>query len=88
MPVFKSQWLHPRYWPLWLMFVVWYLLVLLPYPLLVLMGKGVGRLLLVFGTSRRLITQRNLELCFPELSEQERKKILVESFESAGIAFF
>lgn len=87
-PVFQWQWLYPRYWPLWLLFAIWYLLVLLPYPLLVLMGKCVGRLLLIFGASRRLITQRNLELCLPELSEDARKKILIESFESGGIAFF
>jgi Kdo2-lipid IVA lauroyltransferase/acyltransferase len=87
-PVFKLQWLAPSYWPLWFLLALWYVLVLLPYPLLVLMGKGVGRLLLVFGTSRRLIAQRNLELCFPELSVQERKKILVESFETGGIALF
>ena len=87
-PTFQWQLLHPRFWPLWFLFVVWWLSVQLPYPLLILMGRGIGRLLLIFGTSRRLITQRNLELCFPELSERDRKKILVESFESGGIAFF
>lgn len=87
-PVFKLQWLLPTFWPLWLLFAVWYLLVWLPYPVLVLLGKCVGRLLMVFGSSRRLIAERNLELCFPEMSAPERKKILVESFETGGIALF
>ena len=87
-PGFNVQWLAPRYWPLLLMFAIWYLLVLLPYPLLVLMGKAIGRVFLVFASSRRLIAQRNLELCFPELSATERKKILVDSFEASGIALF
>ena len=87
-PTFQWPWLHPRFWALWLIFAVWLLLVQLPYPLLTLMGKGVGRLLLIFGESRRLITQRNLELCFPELTAAERKKMLIESFESGGMAFF
>jgi len=86
-PIFNWQWLHPRYWPLWLLIAFWYLLVLLPYPLLVLMGKALGRMLMIFGRTRRLIAQRNIELCFPELSPQQRKKILVESFESGGMAF-
>lgn len=42
----------------------------------------------MIGRERRLITAKNLELCFPEKLPTEREKILVESFESAGIAFF
>lgn len=87
-PVFQWQWLHPRHWPLWLLLATLYVLVLLPYPVLVLIGKSVGRLFLMFARTRNLITQRNLEFCFPELSAEERHKILVESFESAGITFF
>jgi len=87
-PVLQWQLLHPRHWPMWLLMLAWYLLTQLPYPFLILMGKGVGRLLLYFGASRRLIARRNLELCFPELTTEAREKILVESFESGGIAFF
>ncbi len=28
---------------------------------------------------------RNLELCFPEMSEQERRKMVVKNFESVGM---
>lgn len=66
---------------------MWRLLVLLPYPLLLLIGRGIGRLVLKTGKERRLITERNLALCFPEKTPDERENILVESFESAGIAF-
>lgn len=80
--------LHPRYWPTWLLMAFWWLLVLLPYPLMCLLGKTVGAILFRFAKTRRLITQRNIELCFPELSAAERAAIVRESFESAGMAFF
>ena len=37
---------------------------------------------------RRRIAKRNLELCFPEKSAAERKRLLKENFASTGIAFF
>ena len=87
-PVFQPAFLHPRYWPVWLLFAFWYLLVLLPYPLLVLLGKLIGRTVLLFAKERRLVTARNLELCFPEKSLEERTRIMRDSFESAGVAIF
>ena len=38
--------------------------------------------------SRRRIAQRNLELCFPDLSDAERDRLLKENFASNGIALF
>lgn len=52
------------------------------------MGRGIGRLMLKIATSRRKIALRNLELCFPEMSNQERQTILIKNFESTGIALF
>ena len=34
---------------------------------------------------RAKIVHRNLELCFPEMSEQERRKMVVKNFESVGM---
>jgi len=64
---------------------LWWLLVQLPFPILLFLGKVIGRILLLFAKTRRQITQRNLELCFPDWSQDQRNKILKESFESAGI---
>ena len=40
------------------------------------------------ASSRRKTARRNLELCFPELSKEERRQLLVKNFESTGIAVF
>jgi KDO2-lipid IV(A) lauroyltransferase len=36
------------------------------------------------GTKRRAITRRNIELCFPELSEGERDELVLQHFEALG----
>jgi len=62
--------------------------VQLPYPLLLQLGRGLGALMFRFAGSRRYIARRNLELCFPELSQAQRERLLRENFASTGIAFF
>lgn len=87
-PQFRAEFLHPRYWSLWLGLALLWLLVQLPYPLLLLMGRGLGRLMYWVAGSRRHIVRRNLELCMPQLSPAERDALLKKNFESTGIAFF
>ncbi|SFQ14645.1 KDO2-lipid IV(A) lauroyltransferase [Geopseudomonas sagittaria] len=87
-PRFRAAFLHPRYWPLWLGLGVLWLVVQLPYALLLKLGRALGALMLLAAKSRRQIVTRNLELCFPELSAAERARLLRENFASNGIAFF
>ena len=88
LPTFQWSFLKPKYWGLWLTIGLWRLLLCLPYPILVHIGKGFGNLFgrLKFGQRRLAIAQRNLELSFPELSEQEIKKLLKQHQESIGMA--
>lgn len=85
---FRSYYLHPRFWLLWFGLGLLWLIVQLPYPLLLRLGRVVGRLLYRFGAERRAIARRNLELAFPQLSEAELSCLLKENFASMGIAFF
>ncbi len=85
---FRWQFLHPRFWLLWLGLGVLWLLVQLPYPVLLRLGRWLGALMYRFAGSRRHIARRNLELCFPELSVTEREYLLRQNFASTGIAFF
>lgn len=87
-PQFRRAFLHPRYWLLWLGLGLLWLTVQLPYPLLLGLGGLLGRIMGVFATDRRVIAARNLELCFPEASPEERTRLLKENFRSTGIAFF
>ena len=59
----------------------------LPYPLQIHIGRGLGLLSYYFARSRRHICEVNLRLCFPELTEQEHKKLVRKTFGSNGIGF-
>ena len=87
-PRFRASFLHPRFWLLWLGLGLLWLVVQLPYPVLLWLGRGLGALMYRVARSRRQIARRNLQLCFPELSEKERERLLRENFISTGIAFF
>lgn len=75
----------PRYWPTWLVIGLLWCLTRLPYTLQLTIGRLLGHLLRLTATRRRHITEVNLALCFPELSDAERQHILVENFASMGI---
>ena len=84
----KAKLFSPRYWPLWIGIGFLRLLVLLPYPALLTLGKSVGRLTMRLAATRRHIAETNLRKCFPELSDADRSELLTRHFESIGIGFF
>ena len=61
-----------------------WLLHLLPLAWLSVLGRGLGTLLHLFGRKRRLIVEKNLGLCFPELSACERAQLTREHFRYLG----
>lgn len=87
-PRFTLTLIHPRFWLVWLGMGLWWLVAQLPYPLLILLGKGLGKLYYLLGRDRRRIVKRNIELCFPELSPLEQRDLIRRNFESYGIASF
>ena len=58
---------------------------MLPYPVLVFLGKSIGILMLFLARNRRRVATKNFRLCFPELDNNQRKKLLIENFKSTGI---
>ncbi|WGE90160.1 Kdo(2)-lipid IV(A) acyltransferase [Actinobacillus arthritidis] len=87
-PPFELDFLHPKYWGLWFGLGLFKLILCLPYPILVKLGKGLGKLFtnLGFGKRRIRIARRNLELCFPHYSNEQIQEILEQNIESVGMA--
>ncbi|MGL5533544.1 MAG: Kdo(2)-lipid IV(A) acyltransferase [Plesiomonas shigelloides] len=83
---FRTAYFHPRYWLTWLGIAALYLVTLLPYPLIRRIGFTLGRLFMRIGKRRVKIAERNLELCFPDMSREARAQMLLENFESTGMA--
>jgi Kdo2-lipid IVA lauroyltransferase/acyltransferase len=78
--------LYPRYWPSWLAVGLVRLLGFLPFPLLWLLGMGLGRSAGRIALGRRQVALRNLEICLPELSPRERGRLVSRHFGYLGVA--
>ncbi|MDD5057157.1 MAG: lipid A biosynthesis acyltransferase [Sideroxydans sp.] len=60
-------------------FVLW-LIHFLPFRVIVAIGNGLGVLLYLLAAERRMVGAINLKLCFPEMTEAARRKLLRENF--------
>lgn len=77
--------LAPRYWPLWSAFALLYPVTRLPLAVQQKIGSVLGMLLYRLAAKRRHFAAVNIELCFPELSENERTELLARHFRHHGI---
>ena len=75
-----------RYWPSWLAVALIRGLGLLPFPLLWLLGMGLGRLGGRLGRERRAVARTNLSICLPERSPREREALISRHFGYLGVA--
>ena len=80
-----SAYLHPRHWATWLAVGLLRMVAAMPYGVQLFIGRRFGDLMFGLLPRRRQIARRNLELCFPELDEDERHRLLRGSFQSVGI---
>jgi len=76
---------HPRYWPIWVLYGLLRLVSFLPYHIQIYIGRKIGSCARHIFKKRRKIAEINLRLCFPEWTEEKRKEILKQHFESLGI---
>jgi KDO2-lipid IV(A) lauroyltransferase len=70
-----------------LVFLIMWLLHGLPLPVLAWLGNGLGMLLYFFGRERRHVARVNLKLCFPEMPDDERDKLVRRNFQAFGRSF-
>lgn len=75
---------HPRYWGIWTLLWILRVLVTLPLPWLRRLGEGLGAVFGRLARRRRRIAEKNLELCFPEQTPEQRRDLLHAYFRSAG----
>jgi len=77
---------HPRLWASWLALGLIWLLVRLPVGWLSTLGRACGRIAWFLAPGRRQIACRNIELCFPELSAEQGRRLAQENFSQLGMA--
>ncbi|WP_228703001.1 LpxL/LpxP family Kdo(2)-lipid IV(A) lauroyl/palmitoleoyl acyltransferase [Marinobacter gelidimuriae] len=80
-----SAYIHPRWWTTWLGIAAMWLVAQLPLRSQWWLGRMAGLLAWTFAKSRRRITETNIQLCFPELNEQQQGALVRNSFIANGI---
>jgi len=81
-----SDYLSPRYWPMWVVIGLLRLASLLPYRVQLGLGALLGRILQLSSASRRRIVDINLARCFPEKPARERELIKDGCYRNIGIS--
>ncbi|HDY85397.1 hypothetical protein LCGC14_0879620 [marine sediment metagenome] len=85
MKIFQKQFLHPRFWPSWLGLLFMRLSIYLPVKAQLFAGRCMAWIMTPLMRTRKKIARRNLELCFPELTDKQRTELLKENFRTMGM---
>jgi len=78
--------LAPSTWPTWFGLALLRIVCWLPHSTALAIGRGIGYLGHLLGGTRRAIVRRNIELCFPELTHDERDDLARRHFAAIGIS--
>jgi len=78
----------PKHWPVWFGFAVLRLLCLLPLRAQLGIGAALGGVAMRFAGRRRHIAATNLALCFPDLDDDARRRLLRRHFAALGMSLF
>jgi KDO2-lipid IV(A) lauroyltransferase len=78
------NYLHPRFWPTWLMFFLLWLLTRLPFSLQMHGGRLIGSVAYRLARHRRHIAATNIRWCFPQLDAQQQARLVRAHFLSLG----
>ena len=81
-----SRFWRPRYWPTWCLWLLLRCLAYLPFRWQITIGKRFGRFVKFVSRKKPKTALRNLEACFPDLTDAERVQLLNKHFEALGIS--
>lgn len=85
---FQWAFLHPRYWGFWLVMAFLLPLIYLPLRIQFMIGRAFGKLGFTLVKGRVNDTLTNLELAFPNKTDDERRAIARQVFINQGIGIF
>lgn len=78
--------LHPRYWYAWPVLLLMLVMSWMPSRALWVLGTGLGSFVSWFPFPNRRFAERNIELCFPDMSPQDRSHLVKKHFQLSGVA--
>lgn len=84
----KLSYLHPKYWLTWLVVGVSWLLAIIPNSWQFGLSSWIAKRLANTGSRRISTIRRNIELCFPEENDDDRKALIRGNVQSSALMLF
>jgi Kdo2-lipid IVA lauroyltransferase/acyltransferase len=84
-PVFTRALLSPRLWPAWIGVGIMKLIAMLPYTVLMGIGRALGAIIERVPSPRREVAAINVALCFPELDAKAQRELVDAHLRDIGM---
>ena len=84
----NTNFIHPKYFPTWILILLMRIGVFIPFRLQVFFGKIIGKLIYPVMTELRKTAYSNISNCFPEKKQPQVKQLVKQHFEAIGISLF
>jgi len=85
-PRFELAFLAPRFWGHWLVMLMIAVCIILPRRLVLKMGSALGDVFYRSNEKRRKIAEINVQMCFPDLSVDQRQRLVRQHYRLYGRA--
>ena len=84
----NNNFIHPKYFPTWILILLMRVGVFIPFRLQVFFGKMIGKLIYPIMTELRKTAYSNISNCFPEKKQPQVTLLVKQHFEAIGISLF
>ena len=84
----NTNFIHPKYFPTWILIMLMRVGVFIPFRLQVFIGKMIGKLIYPIMSEFRKIAYSNISNCFPDKKQPQVKLLVKQHFEAIGISLF
>ena len=84
----KIEFIHPKFYPTWILILLMRIGVFIPFQFQVILGKTIGRVVYPFMSKLRTTAYTNISNCFPEKKHTQVVLLVKQHFEAIGISLF
>jgi len=84
----NTNFIHPKYFPTWILILLMRVGVFIPFKLQVFFGKIIGKLIYPFMTELRKTAYSNISNCFPEKKQPQVTLLVKQHFGAIGVSLF
>ena len=84
----KIEFIHPKFYPTWILILLMRIAVFIPFQFQVILGKVIGKLIYPFMKKLRETAYSNISNCFPEKKQPQVTLLVKQHFDAIGISLF